>query len=134
MRRFVIAAVAILALAAPATASAKTATHAFTLGAGPRHSFKLTLAHPGRIQIVLRYSRIRNPKADVVINFRQANDPDGNLILDTGGAGAGCQKGGDNYVCSLYLSGLSAGTYFVTVGKETRADVPVHLRLSWPAS
>jgi len=136
MRRFVIATVAILALAVPAAASAATATHAFTLAKGNSAGkvFKLHLAHSGRIQIVMRYSRIHNPKADVLINLRQQGDPDGNIVLDTGGSGMGCKKAGDSYVCSLYLAGLAAGNWFVTVAKETTAAVPIHLRLSWPAS
>jgi len=115
MRRFVIAAVAILALAVPTAAYAKTVSHAFTLakGSSTGRVFKLTLAHKGRIQIVLRYSRIHNPKADLLINLRQA---------------------GDSYVCSIYLPGLAAGNWFVTVAKQTTAAVPVHLRLSWPAT
>ena len=136
MRRFVIATVAILALAVPTAAYAKTVSHAFTLAKGPSSGrvFKLDLAHSGRIQIVLRYSRIHNPKADLLINLRQHGDPDGNIILDTGGRGMGCTKAGDSYVCSLYLPGLAAGNWFVTVAKQTTAAVPVHLRLSWPAT
>jgi hypothetical protein len=136
MRRFVIAAVAILALAVPTAAYAKTVSHAFTLakGSSTGRVFKLTLAHKGRIQIVLRYSRIHNPKADLLINLRQAGDPDGNIILDTGNNGMGCTKAGDSYVCSIYLPGLAAGNWFVTVAKQTTAAVPVHLRLSWPAT
>jgi hypothetical protein len=136
MRRFVVAAVVFLTLAVPTAAFAKTVTHAFTIGKGPGHGrrFELHLAHKGRIQIVLRYSRIHNPKADLLVNLRQQGDPDGNIILDTGGRGMGCAKAGDSYVCSLYLPGLAAGNWFVTVAKETTAAVPVHLRLSWPAT
>jgi len=37
-------------------------------------------------------------------------------------------------VCSRYLSGLATGVWFVTVSEDTLGTVPVHLRLSWPAS
>jgi hypothetical protein len=135
MRRFVIAAVAILAVAVPSAAYAATATHSFTLGkAHPGYSFKLNLAHNGRIQVVVRYSKVRHPKADILVNLRQKGDPDGNIVLDTGGSGQGCTTAAGSYICSLYLSGLAKGVWFVTVSEDKFGTVPVHLRLSWPAT
>jgi hypothetical protein len=135
MRRFAVAAVAILALAVPTAAYAKTVSHAFTLSkAHTGYSFKLHLAHSGRIQVVVRYSRVLHPKADILVNLRQQGDPDGNIVLDTGQRGMGCAKAGENYVCTLYLSGLAAGNWFVTVAEDKFGTVPVHVRLSWPAT
>ena len=134
MRRLVIAAVAMLAVAVP-SAYAATATHSFTLSkAHPGYSFKLNLAHAGRIQVVVRYSKVRHPKADILVKLRQKGDPDGNIVLDTGGSGPGCATAGDNDVCSLYLSGLAKGVWFMTVSEDKLGTVPVHLRLSWPAT
>lgn len=59
---------------------------------------------------------------------------DGNVILDTGGNGQGCTAAGDSYVCSIYLSGEGAGKWVIGLGKETRAAVAIHMRLSWPAT
>jgi hypothetical protein len=135
MRRFVIATVAILAVAVPSAAYAVTATHSFTLSKAHRgYSFKLNLAHAGRIQVVVRYSKVRHPKADILVNLRQKGDPDGNIVLDTGGSGQGCTTAGDNYVCSLYLSGLAKGVWFITVSEDKLGTLPVHLSLSWPAT
>jgi len=68
------------------------------------------------------------------VNLRQKGDPDGNIVLDTGGSGQGCATAGDNCVCSLYLSGLAKGVWFITVSEDKLGTVPVHLRLSWPAT
>jgi hypothetical protein len=137
MRRFVIPAVAILALAVPASAYAKTVTHNFTMNtsnAGTCCVFKMHLAHTGRIAVVFRYSRIHNPKAHFIMSLRTPTDPEGNVVLDTGRSGFGCKAAGDFYVCSLYFSGLAAGNYSIAVGKETPAPANVRLRLSWPAT
>jgi hypothetical protein len=135
MRRFVIATVAVLAVAAPSAAYAATATHSFTLSrAHTGYAFKLHLAHKGRIQVVVRYSKVRHPKADILVNLRQQGDPDGNIVLDTGGSGQGCTTAAGNYVCSVYISGLAAGNWFVTIAEDKAGTVPVHARLSWPAT
>jgi hypothetical protein len=134
MRRFAVLAVLTLALAVPATALAKTQSFAFTLAKGNTgRTFKLTLAHTGRIQIVLRYSRLHNPKAHLIMSLRQPGT-DGNVILDTGTSGQGCKAAGDSYVCSIYIAGVAAGKWVVALGKESPAAVPIHLRLSWPAA
>jgi hypothetical protein len=137
MRRFVIPAVAILALAAPASAYAKTVTHNVTMTRGNDTGccvYPLHLAHAGRIQVVFRYSRVQNPKARFIMSLRTPTDPEGNVVLDTGGVGGGCTAAGDFYVCPLYFSGLAAGNYSIALAKETSAAARVRVRLSWPAS
>jgi transketolase N-terminal domain/subunit len=134
MRRFAVLAVLVLALAVPAVALAKTTTTAFTLGKGHTgRTFHMTLAHTGRIQVVLRYSRLHNPKADLIMSLHQPGQ-DGNVILDTGSTGQGCKAAGDSYVCSIYISGVAAGKWVIGLGKESHAAVAIHLRLSWPAT
>jgi hypothetical protein len=55
-------------------------------------------------------------------------------VLDTGGSGQGCTTAAGNYVCSVYISGLAAGNWFVTIALDKAGTVPVHARLSWPAT
>ena len=136
MRRFVVAAVVFLTLAVPTAAFAKTVTHAFTIAKGPGHGRGSSCTSPTgggyRSSCAIRGSTTRRPTSSSTCV--QQGDPDGNIVLDTGGRGMGCAKAGDSYVCSLYLPGLAAGNWFVTVAKETTAAVPVHLRLAWPAT
>jgi hypothetical protein len=131
MRRIAVLVTVTLALAFPAIAAAKTVSYSFTLGHAGR-TFKMHLAHTGRIRILLRYSRLRNPKADIVVALVPPGNPDGNVILDTAGKGS-CKAAGDSFVCPVYIGGLPAGTYHVRMGLETKARVITHLTLSWPA-
>ena len=134
MRRFAVLAVLAVALAVPSAALAKTTFSVFTLGKGfTGKKFHIRLAHTGRIQIVLRYSRITNPKLDLIMSVRRPGT-DGNVVLDTGGTGQGCNADGNFYVCSVYLAGQGAGRWVVAMGKESRAKATIHLRLSWPAA
>jgi hypothetical protein len=131
MRRIAVMAAVTLLLAFPAVAVAKTLEHNFTLGKAGR-VFKLKLAHTGRIQIVLRYSRIRHPKADIIVSLASPTDPEGNVVIDSANKSS-CQAAGDSRVCSVYISGEPPGKYQVRVGLETASPVAAHLRLSWPA-
>jgi hypothetical protein len=132
MRRIAAVAAVTLLLAFPAVATAKTVLHTFTLGPTGR-VFKLNLAHTGRIQIVLRYSRILHPKADIIVSLATPTDHDGNVVIDSGNKSS-CTAAGDSRVCSVYISGEPAGKYQVRVGLETKVSVLTHLRLSWPAA
>ena len=131
MRRIAVLVTVTLALAFPAVAGAKTVSYSFTLGHAGR-IFKMHLAHTGRIRFVLRYSRIRNPKADIIVSLVPPGDPDGNVILDTAEKGS-CKAAGDSFVCPVYIGGLPAGKYQLRMGLETKAKVITHLTLSWPA-
>ncbi len=95
--------------------------------------FKLNLAHTGRIRIVLRYSRIRHPKADIVVAWRRRPIRTG-TSSSTAPTSRRAPRAGDSRVCSVYISGLPAGTYQVRVGLETKVRVLTHLTLSWPAA
>ena len=131
MRRIAVLVTITLALAFPAIAVAKTVSYSFTLGHAGR-TFTMHLAHTGRIKILMRYSRLRNPKADIIVALVPPGDPDGNVILDTADKGS-CKAAGDSFVCAQYLPGLAAGKYQIRMGLETKAKVITHLNLSWPA-
>jgi hypothetical protein len=131
MRRIAVVVAVTLFLAVPAVAVAKTVTHTFTLGSAGR-VFKLHLAHTGRIQVVLRYSRIRHPRADIIVSLASPTDPEGNVIIDSANK-ASCKPAGDSLVCSAYIAGEPAENYQLRVGLETKTSVLTHLRLSWPA-
>jgi hypothetical protein len=131
MRRIAILATITLALAFPAIAVAKTVNYSFILGHVGR-TFKMRLAHTGRIEMVLRYSRLRNPRADIIVSLASPTDPEGNVILDTAEKGS-CKVAGDSFVCLEYIIGEPPGTYHLRMGLETKKRVITHLRLSWPA-
>jgi hypothetical protein len=131
MRRIAVLVTVTLALAFPAIAVAKTVNYSFTLGHAGR-VFTMHLAHTGRIKFLLRYSRIRNPKADIVVALVPPGDPDGNVILDTAEKGS-CKAAGDSFLCPVDITGLPAGKYQLRMGIQTKAKVITHLTLSWPA-
>jgi hypothetical protein len=131
MRRIAVLVTVTLALAFPAIAVAKTVSYSFTLGHKER-TFPMHLAHTGRIKMLLRYSRLRNPKADIVVALVPPGDPDGNVILDTAEKGS-CKVAGDSFLCPVDITGLPAGKSAVRMGVETNAKVITHLTLSWPA-
>jgi hypothetical protein len=131
MRRIAVLVTVTLALAFPAIAVAKTVNYSFILGHQGR-TFTIHLAHTGRLEMVLRYSRIRNPRADIVVALAPPGDPDGNVVFDSASR-SDCPKKGDSIVCSAYITGLAAGKYQVRVGLETKAKVITHLKLAWPA-
>jgi hypothetical protein len=131
MRRIAILATVTLALAFPAVAVAKTVNYSFILGKAGR-TFKMRLAHTGRIEMVLRYSRLRNPRADIIVSLVPPGNPDGNVILDTAEKGS-CKVAGDSFVCLEYITGLPPGKYHLRMGLETKKRVITHLKLSWPA-
>jgi hypothetical protein len=131
MRRIAVLVTVTVLLAFPAIAVAKTVNYSFTLGHAGR-TFKMRFAHTGRLEMVLRYSRLRNPKADIVVALVPPGNPDGNVILDTADKGS-CKVAGDSFVCSQYIVGLAPGKYELRLGLETKAKVITHLRLAWPA-
>jgi hypothetical protein len=131
MRRIAVLVAVTLALAFPAIAVAKTVSYSFTLGHAGR-TFTMHLAHTGRIKILMRYSRLRNPKADIIVSLVPPGDPDGNVVFDTAEKGS-CKAAGDSFVCAQDITGLPAGKYQIRMGVETRAKVITHLNLSWPA-
>jgi hypothetical protein len=131
MRRIAVLVTITIALAFPAIAVAKTVSYSFTLGHAGR-TFTMHLAHTGRIKILMRYSRLRNPKADIIVALVPPGDPDGNVIFDTAEKGA-CKAAGDSFVCVQDITGLPAGKYQIRMGLETKAKVITHLNLSWPA-
>jgi hypothetical protein len=106
-------------------------SYSFTMGHAGR-TFTMHLAHTGRIKMLLRYSRLRNPKADIIASLVPPGDPDGNVILDTAEKGS-CKAAGDSFVCPVDITGLPAGKYEIRMGVETKAKVITHLTLSWPA-
>jgi hypothetical protein len=131
MRRIAVLVTVTVLLAFPAIAVAKTVNYSFTLGHAGR-TFKMHFAHTGRLEMVLRYSRLRNPKADIVVALVPPGNPDGNVILDTADKGS-CKVACDSFVCSQYIVGLSPGKYRLRMGLETKAKVITHLKLAWPA-
>ena len=131
MGRSAVVVTVILALAFPAVAVARTVSYSFTLGHAGR-TFTMHLAHTGRIKMLLRYSRLRNPKADIIASLVPPGNPDGNVILDTAEKGS-CKAAGDSFVCPVDITGLAAGKYEIRMGLETKAKVITHLNLSWPA-
>jgi hypothetical protein len=132
MRRLAVVVTAVVVLAFPAVAVAKTVPYSFVLGKHGR-VFTLHLAHTGRIRILLRYSRIRHPKADIIVSPATPTNPDGNVVIDSLDK-ASCTNAGDAKICLAYISGLPAGRYQVRVGLETKVRVITHLTLSWPAA
>ena len=131
MRRIAVLVTVTLALAFPAIAVAKTVHYSFILGHKGR-VFTMHFAHTGRLEMVLRYSRIRNPKADIVVSLVPPGDPDGNVIMDTAEKGT-CLAAGDSFVCPFYATGFGPGKYQLRMGLETKAKVITHLKLAWPA-
>jgi len=131
MRRIAVLVTVTLALAFPAIAVAKTVNYSFILGHRGR-TFTMHFAHTGRLEMVLRYSRIRNPRADIIVALVPPGDPDGNVIMDTAEKGL-CHAAGDSRVCPVYITGLAPGKYELRMGLETKARVITHLKLAWPA-
>jgi hypothetical protein len=132
MRRLTGLVVLIVLLAIPATALAKTVGHSFTLGHGfTGRTFTIHLARRGAVTVVLSYSRVTNPHADILVSLRKSTWPEDVLLIDS--ASGGCTHTATTITCRVSDHPLPRGKYFVAVSKETQAAAPVRLRLTWPA-
>ena len=133
MRRLCLIAVAVVALAVPATALAANFTHSFTLpsGTNTNRSFKVVSTRTGTFSLSIRYSAVRNPNAHLQVRLRKSTDLHATVLIDT--ATSHCTRASGFITCYGARADRPAGTYFISVVKLTPAAVPVTLRASWPS-